>query len=563
MKYNNSIKKEVLNLLVAGLPITQIAKKYNIPRQTIYQWHKKHAKNSADTTSAIINLKKQIHTLSTQKPTTAITRRIAELTNALAKLERINKKEQNIKSNKKVKIIDNIKTAELKKFMLDPAYGLYTYQKNFIKDGSRFRLWLKSRQIGATYGCAGEALIDAMGGLDQLVISASEEQALKWTQEIYKHAEKLEIELSGAENKIKTPAGTFIYIFANNFRTIQGFSGSVWLDEFAWYINPKRIWNAFIPSITSVKSGQTKARITILSTPFEEQSLFHQLVTNETKYYMFSRHSTDIYQAVKQGLQVDIQVLKDLFDAESWAAMYECQFVDDDLAFFPISLIKSCVDDKLEYQNINKKHITYAGYDIGRIKDLSVLAALQAEITRGHVPLPSDGLTRGHVPLPSDGLTRGHVPLPEKHYVLKLLNEYKKASFANQQHELKTFLKTYHKAHLNMDCTGIGMNLTEDLTQSAPDQVTGIYFTANSKEAMVLNLKKMLEDKVLKLPNDPNLIADIHAIKRKAGARQFLYDADKKTTGHADRFWALALAAKQLDYLDESIGGSTGGACIF
>ena len=66
---------------------------------------------------------------------------------------------------------------------------------------------------------------------------------------------------------------------------------------------------------------------------------------------------------------------------------------------------------------------------------------------------------------------------------------------------------------------------------------------------MVLNLKKMFEDKLIVIPNDPSLIADIHGIKRKAGAKRFLYDADRTAKGHSDRFWSLALAAKKIGFV--------------
>jgi hypothetical protein len=51
------------------------------------------------------------------------------------------------------------------------------------------------------------------------------------------------------------------------------------------------------------------------------------------------------------------------------------------------------------------------------------------------------------------------------------------------------------------------------------------------------------------------LIADIHAIKRKAGAKGFLYDADRNEHGHADRYWALALAASHAEVLRVKRGG--------
>jgi len=527
MAYTPQIKKEALNLVKAGVPIIDICKQLNIKnRGTLHNWIKK-SENKDINEESIESIKKQIATLSKRAPTEANSRKLAMLTKSLERLEKKSKKivkksKQNIIHSKDVQVfIDKL---------LEPNYGLYEYQRKFVLDTSRFRVWLKSRQIGATYGCSGECLVEAMSGMDQLILSASETQALKWYAEIQKHAEKLDIALSGSTSEIKTPSGAIIYIFANNFRTIQGFSGSVWMDEFAWYLNPKRIWEAFIPSITSVKAGETKARITILSTPFVQDSLFHKLVQDTIKYYMFSRHTTTIYDAVKDGLDVDIQILKDLFDEDSWAMMYECQFVDDDSSFFPISLIKSCVKD-YSYYTPPLQNILWSGYDVGRVKDLSSLSCLD---------------------------------LVEKRYTLAIQDVYEKMKFESQKTVLRDHLRVFKKSNIRIDMTGIGRDLAETMESEFPSQAEGIYFTASSKEFMVLNLKKMFEEKLITIPNDPTLIADIHAIKRKAGLKRMLYDADRNVHGHADRFWSLALAAKKLDILErgEEDEESSGGAAI-
>lgn len=527
MAYSKEDKEKALNLIKAGVPITEVAKDLDINRGTLNNWLNK-SKDNVVVDSSVEGLQKQIETLSKRSPTEANARKLAMLTKSLDRLE---KKSKKIEKKQKVKptLIQSEEVKALKAKMLQDDYGLYAYQKKFIEDDSRFRLWLKSRQIGATYGCAGECLIDSMGGMDQLILSASETQALKWHGEIHKHAQKLGIVLTGSTSEIKTPAGTTIYIFANNFRTIQGFSGSVWMDEFAWYINPKRIWEAFIPSITSVKAGETQARITILSTPFEQGALFHALVQDTQKYYMFSRHKTTIHDAVKDGLDVDIQVLRDLFDEDSWAMMYECQFVDDESSFFPISLIKSCVKD-YGYYAPNVQNVLWSGYDIGRTKDISVLSAL-------------------------DKVGEG--------YVLAIQDTYRKMKFEAQKTAIRDHLNVYLKSNMRIDRTGIGMDLAEGMESRYPNRVEGVYFTASSKEMMVLNIKKMFEEKLITIPNDPTLIADIHAIKRKAGQKRMLYDADRNAHGHADRFWSLALAAKKLDFLERGEGGeSKGGAVI-
>ena len=284
-----------------------------------------------------------------------------------------------------------------------------------------------------------------------------------------------------------------------------------------------------MPSITSVKVGKVKAKVTILSTPFEEASLFHDLIENEEKYYMFSRYKTNIYDAVIDGLDVDIDILKDLFDADSWSSMYECQFIDDEKSFFPISLIKSCVDYNFSYGTPGKDKILFSGFDIGRKRDLSVLTALQQNNSK---------------------------------YDLILMDIFTKAPFDTQYSSIKDFLTNYPKAYLNIDMTGLGMNLAEKITTNFYNQSEGVYFTQSSKEMMVLNLKKMFEDKMIRIPNDSVLISDIHSIKRKAGVKRFIYDSDRNSAGHSDRFWSLALAVRKLDLLETGRTSSNGGGAM-
>lgn len=507
MSYDPKIKRAAAKKFNSGIPVSDISVELGVSERTLRNWFKNTSQKS---------IEEQISTLSKGKQSEAAVRKIAMLTKSLERLNRIvNKKE---KPKPTIQIPEN--TYEIKRRMLEDSYGLYPYQRDFMLDESRFRVWLKSRQIGATYGCSGECLADAMGGLDQLIISASEEQALKWYTEINVHASKLGIVLGGSQNKITTPAGTTIYIFANNFRTIQGFSGSVWLDEFAWYTNPKRIWEAFIPSITSVKVGDTRARVTILSTPFEKNSLFEKLIVDTAKYYMFSRHITTIYDAVEQGLDVDIDTLRALFDSDSWAMMYECIFVDDESALLPVSLIQSCVDHKLKIKSFSTEELR-AGYDIGRKIDLSVLIAFASR---------------------------------DDKFVLATYDTYRKASFDAQRKAINDFLSLYQNSVIKIDATGIGADLAEGMHKKYKKRATEVLFTAPTKEKMALNLKKAFEDGKVIIPNDPLLIADLHAIKRKAGARGFIYDADRNEHGHADRFWAAALALSHEDFVGNKKG---------
>ena len=78
----------------------------------------------------------------------------------------------------------------------------------------------------------------------------------------------------------------------------------------------------------------------------------------------------------------------------------------------------------------------------------------------------------------------------------------------------------------------------------------GLFYTKQQRGYGFKFKKKHFEDKSIIIPNDPALIADLHAIKQKAGAKSFIYDSDRNKHGHADRFWALALA---LSYFEKVI----------
>lgn len=515
-------KQRILMLVDAGIPAAEVAKDEGVSKGTIYAWlRKRKAQGKEDTPGTIAQIKKQLQVLSRRKPTEAVSRKIAMLTAALSRLERSHDKAQKRKAQSLVKpfitdITSNEEANTLRSRALLGEYGeLYAYQREFLSCNDQFRLVLKSRQIGFSYVAALDALIAAVAGRNQLFLSASEEQALILMRYVEHWAGKMGIVFStDKDNEKRLSNGAIIKAMANNFRTVQGFTGDIWMDEFAWYQNPKKIWLAFVPSI-----GAVQGRFTVMSTPFEENSLFYDLCTDEEKYYMFTRFRVDIYRAMEDGLRFDLETMRALFDADTWASAYECQFIDDESALFSIALIKSCVDPSLRYYSPPKSAVLFSGYDIGRSAHRSALAAL---------------------------LLTEHT----KRYELCKMEVLAKASFDEQRLLIDQFMTLHPLAQIRIDRTGIGMDLAEGMTKRYKARAKGVHFTATAKEAMALNLKKMFEDQSIVIPNDPLLIADIHAIKRKAGARGFLYDSKQNEHGHADRFWALALAASHVEAIE-------------
>lgn len=517
MAYNEEFKKECINLLKSGVSSVLVSKQMNVSRPTLQKWLEQ-ANDEFSLDDGVKALKKQVECLSKKKKLVPDeTAQLADLIVALNKIESKNKaaKEQ------KAYVLPPVSLDKSAKILRDEIVKdgeLFAYQKEFLQSDAQFRIVLKSRQIGFSYVAAADALIGAVGGRNQLFLSASEEQALILMRYLKLWSDRFGVALAkDSETEIKLENGAIIKALAHNFRTVQGFTGDIWMDEFAWYPNPKKIWHAFVPSI-----GAVKGRLTILSTPFEEKSLFHELYFDEQKYKMFKRFHVDIYRAMEDGLEFDLETMKALFDADTWASAYECVFIDDESSLLSITLIKSCIDEKLSYFSPSSNTPLLCGYDIGRVSDRSTLASV----------INSDDT-----------------------YTLVMLNVLAKASFKEQEDVLSSHLRSYPLATLDMDKTGIGLNLTETMHAKFKSRVNGVYFTAGTKEQMALNLKKLFEDKKISIPNDPLLISDLHAIKRTAGTKSFKYDAKRNEYGHADRFWALALACRKIEAVVKRKGG--------
>jgi len=113
--------------------------------------------------------------------------------------------------------------------------SLFDYQKVWYRNGDqRTRNILKSRQIGATWYFAREALVDALEtGRNQIFLSASKAQAHVFKQYIAQFAiDAAEVELTG--DPIILPNAATLYFLGTNARTAQSYHGNFYFDEYFW-----------------------------------------------------------------------------------------------------------------------------------------------------------------------------------------------------------------------------------------------------------------------------------------------------------------------------------------
>lgn len=112
---------------------------------------------------------------------------------------------------------------------------MFGYQRRWWEAGltHRIRNVLKSRQIGATFFFAREALMDALlTGRNQIFLSASKAQAHVFKQYITAFAREAEVELKG--DPIILPNEATLYFLGTNARTAQSYHGNLYFDEYFW-----------------------------------------------------------------------------------------------------------------------------------------------------------------------------------------------------------------------------------------------------------------------------------------------------------------------------------------
>ncbi|MFV1530509.1 MULTISPECIES: terminase large subunit domain-containing protein [unclassified Phaeobacter] len=507
-KYTDAQKEQALAEYLAGDSTAEIAQRIGCSDRTVREWVKAgdwsaELRKRRETTQG---LEAQILRLTRLKnPTNAQAQRLAMLSKTL---ERMRKSAP--KPKPRPKVARAVCETALGR-VTDPEYGLYEYQREFLESEERFRIILKARQIGFSYVVGLAVLLGAMAGRPQIVVSASERQAQIILNYVRHHAERLEVLLEEDKANKITVMGSDIVAVSTNFRTAQGWPGDVWLDEFAWVRNQRMLWAAVIPSITAIGG-----RVTVFSTPFLPGSLFWEIATNhKNKHEHWWRRTYTIEDAIAQGMPLPggLDELRMLFDSESWAMFYECQWAENGSALLSWELLHSLTTQQIIRPDYGRLR---GGIDVGRINDRTAIALVGQE---------SNGKKW------NDRFALIH---HEMHKGLK---------FDAQKARIHEVDVRFDIEGWKIDKTGMGMQLAEELHTASPERFEGVWFSAQRKAKLALNMLKLAEERRLLLPNDLDVLAQLHSIQKIASGTSIKYDAERNDDGHGDLFWAVALAA--------------------
>lgn len=411
------------------------------------------------------------------------------------------------------------------------------YQIDWLNDTGQIKVWEKSRRIGATYVQAFEDVNDVvLGNVPAVWFSSADESAAKeyilycaqWAKLFDKGARDLGEQVLESDKSIKTftiefTNGRRINALSSNPKAFRSKGGKVVLDEFAFHNDAVALWKAAKPVIT------WGFPLRILSTHKGKQSLFYKFVESiKSGKLNWSLHTTTIFDAVEQGLVDKIYKRKttkeereawlqeqeeNSFDRTTWLEEYCCTPVDEATAFLSYEQIFSIERDGIllsDFASLRETNL-FVGVDIGRKKDLTVIWIAE-EV--------------------------------EKFLFTRKVIELERTPFKSQKEILFTYLSLPGFRRACIDATGLGMQLAEEAQDRfGRYRVEPITFTGKVKEELAYNLLRMVEDRQIFIPPDKNIREDLHSVRKiTTASNNIRFDVQQsEVSGHADRFWALAL----------------------
>ena len=134
--------------------------------------------------------------------------------------------------------------------------------------------------------------------------------------------------------------------------------------------------------------------------------------------------------------------------------------------------------------------------------------------------------------------------------------------FSQQRAIVGALAARYRPVRIAVDQTGMGEAVVEQLQEDLGRTVVeGVLMTGPRRLDVATALREAVEDRRLRIPPDGELRRDLHAVRAEAGptgAPRLLAERSG-TDGHADRFWALALACTAARDGSASIGGASAG----
>jgi len=449
------------------------------------------------------------------------------------------------------------------------------WQDDFIKNRNRYICLLKSRQTGFSFVVAIKGLVKAFDPArtqyTKQFVSYNEEDAqekIRYARQFYdsipKRYKKKLIHQTATMLEFADVGGkTTSRLISLPCRQPRGRNGDICLDEFAIYLPrlSKEIYTA--ASFCTLRKGC----IEVGSTPLGTIGKFYEICTDRENYPNFDRYFVPWWYArvMCKDIRGAVQLAKDMpteerverFGTDRLISLYrnstledfqqecECVFIDSSASYISLDLIYANTpgrredDIPLNIENDEEYFNAKRDVEIHCFKDADDFILNYSPEKYGS-PLYM-GLDIGRT---SDATVFYIIGLVNGKQRSVLRHEMRNADFDSQFDVLCRLMENLPIYRCAIDNGGIGSNLAENAQKRYGERVEQYRFSLQSKEVLAMNVKMGLERREYELDNNRDFHAQIHSIKRTpSSGGGFRYDAERNERGHADSFWAWALAS--------------------
>lgn len=419
----------------------------------------------------------------------------------------------------------------------------FEYQLNWHKAGleHRIRHILKSRQIGATFYFAREALLRALAtGQNQIFLSASKTQAYVFRKYIIAFARLVDVDLSGDPIVIGNNGAELLFLGTNS-NTAQSHNGDLYVDEIFWIPNFQKL-----RKVASGMASQKHLRTTYFSTPsslghgaypFWSGDLFNRGRASASERVEIDishaalargvacadgqwRQIVTIEDALAGGCTLfDLDTLRRENSADDFRNLFMCEFVDDKASVFPFEELQRCMVDSMEewedYTPFADRpfghRVVWIGYDPSHRGDSAGCVVIAPPVVAG-----------------------GKFRILERH-------QWKGMDFATQAESIRALTQKYNVEYIGIDSTGLGQGVFQ-LVRSFYPAARDIRYTPEMKTAMVLKAKDTITRGCLEYDVSATDITQSFMSIRKtmtSSGRSATYEASRtEEASHADLAWA-------------------------
>lgn len=363
-------------------------------------------------------------------------------------------------------------------FALTQQRQPFEYQNEILKIQDKDVIILAGRQVGKSTLTAVYTLHHVLTRDRRcaLIISPSQRQSnlmFKTIRNMISSCEWLEAEvLSNSATCIEFKNGSTIYSLPapNEGTTIRGFSPTLIVLEEAAHIK-----EGVIDAITPMRIA-TKAPLWMLSSPYGQRGFFYK-AWNEHKTAVKIRIPTSANPLVTKEMLAQERTR---MTESTYLQEYEAEFVSDEGGYIPRQLIIDAVEDTLLHDKT--KDVYYMGLDCarqGRDETVYTIAAY-------------DGHNYKIVELLSE----------EKSYMNEVTGRIK------HLHSIWNFKKIF------VDTQGLGA-FTDFFRELPSIPLVNVPFTMQSKMRLYPNMKKLFEDKRIKIPRHEKLMQQTAEVQVK------------------------------------------------